>query len=149
MFPTVRWMTPLDAAAVTRNEETSPGGWSWKELYHFLNRQDHLAMVADYHDQVVGYVVYSRHEKALVIKRIAVLPQFQRMGIGMQMVVMLAHQAATKNRTSIVAKVPDINECLGTHLFMKDCKFKANGIKDGLIHFVRRVKEMTACQRQP
>ena len=115
----VRCMTRSDIADVLEIEnESFEFAWSEEDFIGCLLDQNCIGMVAEHNNLVVGYMVYELDKAKLLILNLAVSKQFQRRGIGSQMVAKLIGR-----RNRVVLETRETN--LPAQLFFRENGFRA------------------------
>lgn len=124
----VRWMIRRDTPEVLRCEfECYAHPLTEAELLGELRQRNVIAMVYDDGRDVLGYMLYELHKGRLQILRFAVLPSFQRSGIGRAMVERLVGKLTPNHRTAI--EVTCSERVTDGHLFLRACGFTAIGVE--------------------
>ena len=131
----IRWMIRRDMAEVLDIEQLCfPDPYTEDEFVHFLRARNCIGMVCDCEiagvERVLGFMVYDLHKTRIKLIDFAVLPSFQRMGIGRQMVEKLKGKlGAPKGRSSIEVLISENN--LDGQLFFKRMGFRCTDIVRG------------------
>lgn len=120
----IRWMIMRDLSEVLRIEyEEFQHAWTEEEFFDYLRVRNHIGMVAETNEKVVGYYLYALHSDHLTLKSIAVCHKMQRRGIGRRMIENLQAKLSPERRNRITLKVSERNT--DAHLFFKAMGFKA------------------------
>lgn len=123
----LRWMTEKDLDAVFELEQKSAvKPWNAEEFAMILMHSNAVGMVVEYQSRIIGYIVYETLDDAFVIKNIAVLPEFQRKGVGSQMIARVACRLTRGIRSVMLLSVGETN--LDAQLFFRSLGFKAVNI---------------------
>lgn len=119
----IRWMIRRDMPEVLEIEnESFEFPWGEEDFIRCLQQRNCIGMVAEYDDQVIGFMIYELHKTRLHILNFAVSGPFRRHGVGAQMVAKLASKLSHQRRTRIALEVRETN--LAAQLF-----FRANGFR--------------------
>ena len=120
----IRWMIRRDMPEVlnieNRNFEFS---WTEEDFIRCLRQRNCIGMVAEYDEQVVGFMIYELHKNRLHILNFAVSPDFQRQAVGKSMVRKLIGKLSPQRRNRILLEIRETN--LGAQLFFRDEGFRA------------------------
>lgn len=120
----IRWMIPRDMLEVlTIENESFEYPWSKKDFIRCLRQFNFIGFVAEFDEQVVGFMIYELHRTRLHVLNFAVAGDFRRHGIGRQMVENLATRLSPQHRTRILLEVCETN--LEAQLFFRSCGFRA------------------------
>ena len=120
----IRWMIRRDMPEVLDIEnESFEFPWSEEDFIRCLRQRNGVGMVAEYDEQVVGFVIYELHRKRLHVLNFAVDEDCRRQGVGRQMVDKLATKLSPQRRTRVLLEVRETN--LEAQLFFKSLGFRA------------------------
>lgn len=120
----IRWMIRRDMPEVLRIEQSSfEFPWSEEDFVRSLRQRNCIGMVAEYEEQVVGFMIYELDRDQLHVLNFAVRPDARRRGIGTQMVEKLAGKLSQQRRTRISLEVRETN--LAAQVFFRNSGFKA------------------------
>lgn len=120
----VRWMIRRDMPAVLNIESACfEHQWSEEDFIRCLRQRNGIGMVAEYKDEVVGFIVYELHKNRLHLLNFAVDPLFGRSGIGSLMVEKLVGKLSPDRRNRITLYVRESQ--LDAQLFFKSQGFVA------------------------
>lgn len=120
----IRWMIRRDMEEVLEIEKQgSSCPWTEEEFVHRLRERNCIGMVAEYKQEVIGFVIYVLHKKRIVILNMAVSWYHLRNGVGRQLVTHLTKKLGAMRRTHLSLVVSDEN--LDAHLFFKAMGFRA------------------------
>ena len=120
----IRWMIRRDMPEVLAIErEAFEFPWCEDDFIRCLRQRNCIGMVAEYHERVVGFMIYELHKNRLHILNFAVHDQIRRRGIGSQMVRKLLSKLSPQRRNRIMLEIRETN--LGAQLFFRDLGFRA------------------------
>src|SRR5262249_16802753 len=120
----IRWMIRRDMPEVLQTEQASfDFSWTEEDFLRCLRQRNCIGMVAEFDDQVVGFMIYELHKAKLHILNFAVHPRYRRLGIARQMVGKLIGKRSSDRRTKIALAVRETN--LTAQLFFRNVTFKA------------------------
>lgn len=123
----IRWMIRRDMPDVLAIEHASfDYPWCEEEFLRVLRQRNCIGMVAEYGDQVVGFMIYELHKNRLQILNFAVSPDFRRRGVGRQMVAKLVGKLSSHRRIRINLQVRETN--LQAQLFFRSQTFRATEV---------------------
>jgi len=123
----IRWLIRRDLPEILNIEKTS-FDFSWNEA-DFLTclRQRHcIGMVAECDEKIVGFMIYELDQTSLKIINFAVVPEFRRKSVGVQMVTKLVDKLSQQRRNEIELTVRETN--LEAQLFFKSQGFEAASV---------------------
>lgn len=120
----IRWMVQRDLSQVVRIEQDAcEFPWSEREFRNSLKHQNHIGMVVERQERVIGYMIYSLWPKRIELENFVVDPYFQRKGYGEQMVAKLISKLSVGRRTRVCVDVWEYS--VGAQLFFQSCGFKS------------------------
>lgn len=120
----IRWMIRRDMPEVLRIEQSSfEFPWAEEDFVRCLRQRNCIGMVAEYEEQVVGFMIYELDRDQLHVLNFAVRPDARRRGVGSQMVEKLAGKLSQQRRTRISLEVRETN--LAAQVFFRNAGFKA------------------------
>ena len=120
----IRWMIRRDMSEVLEIEnESFEFPWSEEDFIRCLRQRNCIGMVAEYDEQVVGFMIYELHRTRLHVLNFSVADDFRRQGVGRQMVEKLATKLSPQRRTRVLLEVRETN--LQAQLFFKSLGFRA------------------------
>ncbi len=120
----IRWMIRRDMPEVLRIEQSSfEFPWAEEDFVRCLRQRNCIGMVAEYEEQVVGFMIYELDRDQLHVLNFAVRPDARRRGVGSQMVEKLAGKLSQQRRTRISLEVRETN--LAAQVFFRNSGFKA------------------------
>ena len=123
----IRWMIRRDLMSVVQIEKLCfEFPWAEEDFLNALRCRDTIGMIAERDDILVGVMVYTLHKSRLELLNFAVHPEYQRSGIGCQMVNKLKLKLSNQRRQSIDAVIRETN--LDAQLFFRDMLFVAKGV---------------------
>ena len=120
----IRWMIRRDMAEVLAVENHSfEFPWTEDDFIRCLRQRNCIGMVAEYDEQVVGFMIYELHKNRLHILNFSVHEGFRRRGVGRQMVDKLFGKLSQQRRNHILLEVRETN--LAAQLFFRNMGFRA------------------------
>jgi ribosomal-protein-alanine N-acetyltransferase len=120
----IRWMIRRDMPEVLEIEnENFEFPWLEEDFIRCLRQRNCIGMVAEFDEQVVGFMIYELHKTRLHILNFSVSDDFRRRGVGAQMVDKLISKLSPQRRTRIMLEVRETN--LEAQLFFKTMGFRA------------------------
>ena len=123
----IRWLIRRDMDAVLEIESASfEFPWTEDEFINCLRQRDCIGMVAEYAEQVVGFMVYELQPTSIHVLSFAVHPEFRRKSVGTTLVQKLISKLAYQRRNRIQLEVRETN--LAAQLFLKHLGFRATGV---------------------
>jgi len=127
LFYHIRWMIRRDFDRVFEIENKSfEFPWTEEEFLFHLRKRDHIGMVIEYDEQVVGFMVYELHSDRLSLLNIAVHPDARRRGAGQKMLEKLKGKLSPRGKNSITLEVREAN--LAAQQFFKSSGLRAVSI---------------------
>ncbi len=123
----IRWMIRKDMPKVLEIEGHSfDEPWSEEAILSLLRTSEAIGMVAELHDEVVGFMIYLLHPSRLHLARIGVHPDNRRTGVGRVMIDKLKAKLSPERRSRITVNVVETN--LPMQLFLRGMGFRAVGV---------------------
>jgi ribosomal-protein-alanine N-acetyltransferase len=120
----IRWMIRRDMPEVLAIEAASfEFPWIEEDFVRCLRQRNCIGMVAEYDDQVVGFMIYELNKNRIQVLNFAVACQYRRRGVGTQMVAKLIGKLSAQRRTRIALEVRETN--LAAQLFFRTIGFRA------------------------
>ncbi len=120
----IRWMIRRDMSEVLDVEEESfEFPWLEEDFIRCLRQRNCIGMVAEYDDQVVGFMIYELHKNRIRVLNFAAAEEFRRRGVGSQMVAKLIGKLSSQRRNRILLEVRETN--LPAQLFFRENGFRA------------------------
>ena len=120
----IRWMIRRDMPEVLDIENISfEFPWIEDDFIRCLRQRNCIGMVAEFDEQVVGFMIYELHKSRLHILNFAVAADFRRRGVAQQMVDKLISKLSPQRRTRIMLEVRETN--LAAQLFFRARGFRA------------------------
>jgi [ribosomal protein S18]-alanine N-acetyltransferase len=120
----IRWMIRRDMPEVLQIEKESfEFPWLDEDFIRCLRQRNCIGMVAEHEDRVVGFMIYELHKTRIRVLNFAVSAQYQRRGVGSQMVAKLITKLSTQRRSRILLEVRETN--LAAQLFFRENGFRA------------------------
>lgn len=125
----IRWLIRRDIDDVLRIDACDGAGWDRDDLFRFKLIRQNSAMVAEFDDQVVGWMLYTCHPQSLTLVHLGVSPRYRHCGIGRQMLEFLQSKLDQSRRASILTDVPE--SWLGGQKFLRSCGWRATKVLRG------------------
>lgn len=97
--------------------------WTADEMRQKLAGRGTIGLVAEIRDRVVGYMIYELGKRDLNVINIAVHPDYQRRGIGAQLLQRLTSKLELSRRTAVYSPVSEYN--VNAQLFFQSQGFRA------------------------
>jgi len=120
----IRWMIRRDMPEVLAIENQSfEFPWSEEDFIRCLRQRNCIGMVAEFDDQVVGFMIYELHKSRLQILNFSVHNDFRRRGVGTSMADKLISKLSHQRRNRILLEVRETN--LAAQLFFRAAGFRA------------------------
>jgi ribosomal-protein-alanine N-acetyltransferase len=128
--PHIRWMIRRDMEEVLEIEQLAfQFPWSESDFIRCLRNRNVIGQVAEWREQVLGFMVYELHKNRLHLLNFAVHPSSWHRGIGSDMVGKLKGKLGLGRRNRIMLEVRETN--LPAQLFFKAMGFRAiNVLRD-------------------
>ena len=124
LYVHIRWMIRRDMPDVLDIENRSfEFPWSEEDFIRCLRQRNCIGMVAEYDEQVVGFMIYELHKTRLHILNFSVHEDFRRRGVGHAMVSKLISKLSHQRRNRILLEVRETN--LSAQLFFRRAGFNA------------------------
>lgn len=123
----VRWMVRRDMEPVLNIEQLSfEFPWRDSDFINCLRQRNCIGMVAESNQQIRGYMIYELHQDRLHLLNFAVLPSWQRFGVGRQLIQKLVGKLSPQRRSRINCEVRESN--LDALNFLKAQGFRATAV---------------------
>lgn len=123
----IRWMIRRDMPEVLDIENNSfEFPWFEEDFIRCLRQRNCIGLVAEYDEEVVGFMIYELHKSRLHILNFAVHSDFRRSGVGEQMIAKLVSKLSAQRRTRVLLEVRETN--LEAQLFFKSKGFRATSV---------------------
>ena len=120
----IRWMIRRDMPEVLDIEGQSfEFPWSEEDFIRCLRQRNCIGMVAEFEEQVVGFMIYELHKTRLHVLNFAVNPKFRRRAVGRSLMNYLAGKLSHQRRNHILLEVRETN--LAAQLFFRSVGFRA------------------------
>jgi [ribosomal protein S18]-alanine N-acetyltransferase len=120
----IRWMIRRDMDEVLDIEnQTFEFPWLDEDFLRVLRQRNCIGMVAEHECRVAGFMIYELHKTCIRVLNFSVAPDYQRRGVGSQMVAKLIAEFSTQRRSRIVLEVRETN--LAAQLFFRENGFRA------------------------
>jgi len=126
----IRWMLRRDLAEVQAIErQCFEFPWQEEDFRSCLDQRNCIGMVAEHGDRLVGFMIYEHQRHRIHVLNFAVAPDYQRRGVGTQMLAKLIGKLRSQRRSRIVLEVRETN--LAAQLFFRENGFRAVGVLRG------------------
>lgn len=123
----IRWMIRRDMPEVYEiDSSVFEFPWAEEDFLRCLRQRNCIGMVAEFDEQIVGFMVYELHKDQIHVLNFATRVDSQRQGVGRQMVNKLTAKLSRQYRKQIVLEVRETN--LSAQVFFGKCGFKATSI---------------------
>lgn len=123
----IRWMIRRDTPEVLDiEEECFEYPWLEEDFVRCLRAKNCIGMVAEFKEEILGFMVYELHRFHIHLLNIAVWRHRQGDGVGRALAQKLFGKLSPMRRRSITTEVRETN--LGAQLFLKAVGFKATKI---------------------
>ena len=120
----IRWMIRRDMPEVLAIErENFEFPWLEAAFVRCLRQRNCIGMVAEHEDRVVGFMIYELQKTRIHVLNFAVPDDFQRRGVGSQMIAKLIAKLSSQRRSRVVLEVRETN--LAAQLFFRENGFRA------------------------
>jgi [ribosomal protein S18]-alanine N-acetyltransferase len=120
----IRWMIRRDMPDVLAIErESFEFPWLEDDFIRCLRQRNCIGMVAEYEDQVVGFMIYELQKSRIHVLNFAVAAAFRRSGVGSQMIAKLIAKLSSQRRSRVILSVRETN--LAAQLFFRENGFRA------------------------
>jgi ribosomal-protein-alanine N-acetyltransferase len=120
----IRWLIRRDMPEVLAIEaESFEFPWLGNDFAHSLRQRNCIGMIAEYENQVVGFMIYELHKTRIHVLNLAVAGEFRRCGVGSQMIAKLIAKLSVHRRSRIILEVRETN--LAAQLFFRENGFRA------------------------
>ena len=120
----IRWMIRRDMPEVLAIEkECFEFPWLEEDFINCLRQRNCIGMIAEHDDRVVGFMIYELHKTRIHVLNFVVAKDYQRQGVGSQMIAKLTGKLSNQRRSRIVLEVRETN--LSAQLFFRENGFRA------------------------
>jgi ribosomal-protein-alanine N-acetyltransferase len=120
----IRFMIRRDMPSVEHIEQVIfPNPWSHDDFIRCLRQRNCIGMIAEYGDDLVGYMIYELHKNRIHILNFAVDPKYRRDGIGTAMLAKLKGKLSCDRRIALSLEVRETN--IDAQLFFRSQGFFA------------------------
>ncbi len=120
----IRWMIRRDLPEVLATEaESFEFPWSEEDFIRCLRQRNCIGMVAEYNEQVVGFMIYELQKTRIHVLNFAVAKRYRRLGVGSQMIAKLIGKLSSQRRNRLLLEVRETN--LPAQLFFRSNGFRA------------------------
>lgn len=118
----LRMMVTADLRDVLEIEEESFGlAWVCEDFMRCLRQRNYRAIVAEYNQRVVGFMVYEEVNDEIQLLNLTAHSGYRRAGVGSQLVTMMIEYAHHALLSGIRVEVRETN--LGAQLFFRSLGF--------------------------
>jgi ribosomal-protein-alanine N-acetyltransferase len=129
----IRWMIRRDMLEVLEIENRSfEFPWIDEDFIRCLRQRNCIGMVAEHEDRVVGFMIYELLKTRIHVLNFAVHTDYQRRGVGSQMVAKLIGKLSLQRRSRLLLEVRETN--LGAQLFFRENGFRAVSVLHDYYH---------------
>lgn len=126
LYTNIRWLIRRDFPSILEIENSSfQFPWTEEDFANSLRQRNNIGFVAEHHEIVVGYMIYSLLPNKFVLVSMAVHPKYRRCDVGTQLIKKLISKLDEK-RTFLELEVRETN--LQAQLFFKKCGLKATKV---------------------
>lgn len=123
----IRWFIRRDMPAVLEIEsESFPYPWDEESFLRVMRQRNCVGLVAEYHDTIVGFVIYELFDARMGLLNLAVATRHRRQGVGAQLIAWLRRKLSPERRVRITLEVGERN--LAAQLFFRSQGFRAVSI---------------------
>lgn len=120
--PHIRWIIRKDLPAVLQIENDSyDQPWDEQDFTGALCDSSTIGMVAEFGEEIVGFMVYMLRPHSIYVYDMAVAPARRRMGVGEAMIGKLKGKLRGGGRTRIYFDAPETN--VPAQLFLRSQGF--------------------------
>ncbi len=120
----IRWMIRRDMPEVLDIEKGCfEFPWIDDDFVNCLRQRNCIGMVAECGDRVVGFMIYELHKTRIHVLNFAVAVEYQRQGVGSQMLAKLIAKLSAGRRSRLMLEVRETN--LFAQLFFRKNGFRA------------------------
>lgn len=123
----IRWLVNRDMEEVLDIEQESfEFPWTEEDYTRCLRSRNCIGMVAEYNDEVAGYMVYELNKNKIRLLNLATGERFRRYGVATQMIAKLIGKLTAQRRNRITFEIRETN--LPAQLFFRSAGFRATQI---------------------
>lgn len=123
----IRWMIRRDMPEVLEIEKDSfEFPWTEEDFIRCVRQRNCIGMVAEFKEEIVGYMVYELHKSRVHLLSFATHPDFRYRSVGRQLVDKLKSKLRDGGRCRITLEVRETN--LDAQLFFQQCGFAATAV---------------------
>ncbi len=120
--PQIRWIIRRDSDRVREIENAAGGKWRSEDLAASLRYRDSIGLVYEVDHFIQGFIVYRLFKNSIEIMKLVVDPNFQRKGIGSEIINRIKEKLLHR-RTSLIVQVSETD--IGAQIFLAKNGFKA------------------------
>ena len=123
----IRWLVSRDMEEVLEIErESFEFPWTREDYTRCLRSRNCIGMVAEYNEQVVGYMIYELGKNKIQLLNLATAEPFRRCGVATQMIAKLTGKLSLQRRNRITFEIRETN--LPAQLFFRSTGFRATQV---------------------
>jgi ribosomal-protein-alanine N-acetyltransferase len=120
----IRWMIRIDLPNILEVEKLNHKyPWTSEHFIKKLQKRDNIGQTVEYDDYAIGYMIYQLHRDKLHIVRLGIHPEFQRIGVGAQLIEKLKKKLTDTRRSSLTIRIEERNNSALT--FLTNLGFRA------------------------
>lgn len=120
--PQIRWIIKRDSDRVREIENAAGGKWRPNDLVTSLRYRDSIGLIYEVDHFIQGFIIYRLSKKSIEIMKLVVDPNFQRKGIGSEIINRLKEKLSQQRRTSLFFEVSETD--IGSQIFLAKNGFK-------------------------
>jgi ribosomal-protein-alanine N-acetyltransferase len=126
----IRWLVSRDMEEVLEIERKSfEFPWTEEDYHRCLRARNCIGMVAEYNNEVAGYMIYELCKSKIQLLNLATAKKFRRLGVATQMMAKLIGKLSSQKRNQITFEIRETN--LSAQLFFRSIGFRATQILKG------------------
>ena len=123
----IRWLVSRDMEEVLDIEQESfEFPWTEEDYLRCLRSRNCIGMVAEYHGQVAGYMIYELGKNKIQLLNMATASRFRHCGVATQMIAKLIGKLSLQRRNRITFEIRETN--LPAQLFFRAAGFRATQV---------------------
>lgn len=120
--PNIRYMIRRDMPEVVKIEQASyEAPWTQADFKECLSHHNHMGMVIESKEQIIGFMVYGLLKDSIHLLNIAICPSLRRLGCAESLVDKLKSKLTVQRRKEIIAYTRESN--LEAQLFLRKMGF--------------------------
>ena len=126
----IRWIIRRDMPEVLDIESRlNPYPWEEDDFIRHLRQRNTIGMVAEKHDEVIGFLIYELHKNHIDVLKLAVDPDRRKESIGSQLSRKIIGKLTPQRRRRALITLRKSN--LSGQLFLKSCGWFATKFLQG------------------